>query len=217
MNGTVKRGFITSCCIIANFVRIISGKKSVFLVALAVIWLLSAGLGLWMFSSREFKPDAAGSPKASWPADTTLQRQAGGFTLVIVVHPECPCSQATLGELDAIMAQSAGRLKAEVLCVDYAGLPEPVAESRIWRRAARIPGVAVTRDLDGMEAHRFAARTSGEVRLYGPDGALRFHGGITSARGHSGANPGSTAVMDIVLGRPGAHPPGSTPVFGCSL
>ncbi len=115
------------------------------------------------------------------------------------------------------MTQSRGRLQTDVLCVTYPDLPEPVEQSRIWRQAAQIAHVTLSRDADGVEARRFAARTSGEVRLYGPKGKLLFHGGITSGRGHVGANPGATAVLDIVLNQPNAHPPASTPVFGCSL
>jgi len=141
----------------------------------------------------------------------------GGFTLVVALHPECPCSQATLEELDSIVAQCPGRLSVRVICMPYDNLPEPVESSRIWRRAQQIPGVTILKDSLGAEVRRFAAETSGETRLYGPGGELLFHGGITASRGHVGDNPGQAAIVDLV--GHGAHvgAPVSSPVFGCSL
>lgn len=192
-------------------------QKRVFSWILAGLWLPAACWGVWAFAAREFVPCAAGDPRKEWPAETTLPRPDRGFTLVVALHPECPCSMATVGELAEIMEQCRGKLQARVLCVSYPDLPEPVEQSVLWRRAAHIDGVSVSRDPEGAESRRFAALTSGEVRLYGPGGELLFHGGITSGRGHAGANPGETAVLDYVLKRTDAHPLADTPVFGCAL
>jgi hypothetical protein len=85
----------------------------------------------------------------------------------------------------------------------------------LWTRAEGIPGVTVAADEDGVEATTFDARTSGEVRLYDADGVLRFAGGITAARGHSGDNAGRTAVEELLAGRGAAV--ARTPVYGCPL
>lgn len=184
---------------------------------LAALWLPVACWGVWAFAAREFVPSASGDPRGEWPADTALHRPSRGFTLVVALHPECPCSLATVGELATIMEHCRGQLQTRVLCVAYPDLPEPVEDSQLWQRAAHIDGVSLSRDTDGVESRRFSALTSGEVRLYSPEGKLLFHGGITSGRGHAGANPGETAVLDFVLNRASARTPGSTPVFGCAL
>ena len=78
-----------------------------------------------------------------------------------------------------------------------------------------IPGVRVLVDVDGREAARFGARTSGTVLVYSPHGALLFAGGITASRGHSGDNLGRDAVVTILdRGQPDRT---ATPVFGCPL
>jgi hypothetical protein len=136
--------------------------------------------------------------------------------VVVALHPECPCSEATLEELDSIMAQSAGQLHARALFVQLPDLP-PVENSELWQRASRIAGVHLEKDPAGKEARRFGARTSGETQLYGPDGRLLFHGGITVARGHVGDNPGQTSIVNLVSQRLQADSPITTPVFGCAL
>jgi hypothetical protein len=46
-------------------------------------------------------------------------------------------------------------------------------------------------------------------------GDLRFHGGITGARGHAEDNAGCSAVESYA--NTGAAPLAQTPVFGCPL
>jgi hypothetical protein len=192
-------------------------KKRVLLGGGVVVWLLVTGLGLWTLTARSFVPGASGNPKSIWPEGSGLQRNLGGYTLVVALHPECPCSQATLEELDSIVAQCPGRLAVRILCLPYDRLAEPVERSRIWLRARQISGVTLVKDSQGVEVRRFAAETSGETRLYGPAGNLLFHGGITASRGHVGDNPGQAAILDFVRHGVQAQAPVSTPVFGCAL
>lgn len=180
-------------------------------------WLLVVGFGIWALTARSFVPGISGNPKSVWPEASGLQRNVGGFTLVVALHPECPCSQATLEELDSIVTQCSSRLSVRIICVPYDDLVEPVERSRIWLRAKRISGITVIKDSHGVEVRRFDAETSGETRLYGPEGELLFHGGITASRGHVGANPGQSAIINFVDRGARASAPVVTPVFGCSL
>ena len=182
-----------------------------------VAWLPVVAAGFWGFSSQAFVPAAHGEPPSTWPAGNGFEAAAGRYSLVVALHPECPCSSATLEELEKIMIKTEGRVQAYALYTDYADLPQPVGDTRNWRRAARIPHTSRILDDEGAQVRRFAALTSGEVRLYGPEGGLRFRGGITGSRGHAGENPGSLAVRDIVLEMCGASTPVATPVFGCPL
>ncbi len=70
-------------------------------------------------------------------------------------------------------------------------------------------------DIQGREALRFGAATSGQTLLYDASGRLLFSGGITPARGHAGDNDGSDALLELLSGGSGRHH--QTPVFGCSL
>ena len=88
-------------------------------------------------------------------------------------------------------------------------------ESALRGSAAAIPGVKVLSDVDGVEARRFGAETSGHTLLFDRDGGLLFSGGITQSRGHAGENAGERAIVSMVNNQPAAQT--GTFVFGCSL
>lgn len=78
-------------------------------------WLLLAGFGfssLWSYASA---PGVAASAPTSWPLGTCVARDPDRATLVMLAHPRCPCTRASLRELDLLMAQCAGELSAHVV------------------------------------------------------------------------------------------------------
>ena len=113
------------------------------------------------------------------------------------------------------MARCSKKVSAVVIFTKPADVDDNWVETDLWRSAEAIPGVTVLRDDSGVEARRFRALTSGDVMLYGRDGRLLFHGGITDARGHAGDNEGRTALAGLIEGKPGNRT--TTPVFGCGL
>jgi hypothetical protein len=119
-------------------------------------------------------------------------------------------------ELDRLMARCAGGCSACVLFFTPAGAAPGWADTDLWAHAARIPGVSVLADPGGAEALRFGASTSGQVLLYGADGALLFEGGITASRGHAGDNAGAASILALLRDE---HAAGQarTPVFGCPI
>lgn len=137
------------------------------------------------------------------------------MSLVLFVHPQCPCTRATIGELARIVAQCQGRLETFVLVFKPAQSSQEWEQTALCQEARAIPGVRVLSDADGREARRFAAKTSGQVALFDAAGRLVFSGGITGSRGHSGDNAGRTAVVSLVNGA--ASERDRTFVFGCSL
>ena len=52
-------------------------------------------------------------------------------------------------------------------------------DTELRRSVAAIPSVMVLSDVDGAEARRFGAETSGHTLLFDRDGRLLFSGGIT--------------------------------------
>lgn len=177
-------------------------------------WLLAVGGGsaaMWHYAAAA---GADATAPAQWPATTQLSRHSP-FTLLTFVHPHCPCSRASVGELDRLMAHMHGTTEATVLFVRPPEFSADWAQSDLWRSAGAIPGVKVMMDDGGREAAVFGARTSGQVMLYDADGRLQFSGGITAARGHAGDNAGSDAILACIS----AEKPlvKHTPVYGCGL
>jgi hypothetical protein len=180
-----------------------------------VSWLLVVGAGLGSLWSYSVSPGEAARPPSEWPPGTRLRRIEALPTLVLFVHPHCPCSRATIGELARLMAQAPGRMTTYVLFSRPPGVSTEWTRTDLRRSAARIPSASVSTDDDGNEARRFGAFTSGQALLYDGRGRLIFSGGITAARGHFGDNAGRSAIVAFVVDGERATP--QTPVFGCPL
>lgn len=181
---------------------------------LLLVWAASicvGGLRLWRYSGTP--GPAAASARLLWPKEFPMRPARQGITLVVSLHPRCPCSRATVGELARLMTH--GNIEAYALFVRPAGLPDGWERTGLWDSAAAIPGVTVMTDRDGAWSARFGAITSGQTCAFDPQGRLVFSGGITPARGHMGDNAGSDAIGELVLGREPLR--ASSPVFGCAL
>lgn len=180
-----------------------------------ISWLALVGVGLWLLWGYENTPGIVAESPRQWPADSRIQLAHDHATLVMLAHPHCPCTRASIGELASIMAHSQGRLSAYVLFIKAEGLSDTWEDTDLWQSASSIPGVQVILDSDGREARLFNAATSGQTVLYDSHGGLLFSGGITGSRGHFGDNAGRTSIVSLV----NAEGPNrtETSVFGCPL
>ena len=184
------------------------------LAPVVLAWLAASGATFYLAQDYEASPGRPAAAPESWPAGSELRRVPGRASLVTFLHPRCPCSRATIDELEVLLSHCPGRVASTVVFQDEAGA---AAGSALWRRAAVVRGVTVVAD-DGTERRRFGGFTSGETLLYAADGRLLFRGGITAGRGHRGESPGRSAVEAFLLD-PGFAPPESPhgPVYGCPL
>jgi hypothetical protein len=179
------------------------------------IWLVAAAAGLAMMAVYANRPGAPAHAPAEWPVRSRLARRAGAPTLVMLAHPRCDCTRASLAELAELMARVRPAPQAYVVFVKPRRVTEDWEHTDLWKLAAGIAGVAPVLDEGGVEADRFGAQTSGQALLYDRDGHLAFEGGATSARGHVGENVGFDALAALLGGR---RPDRTrTPVYGCSL
>jgi hypothetical protein len=190
------------------------GKRAL-LVTAGVLWVAAVGFGMRTLLRYESTPGALADAGQRWPVGSTLRRTPGQPTLVVLAHPQCVCTRASLSELNVVMQRFHGRLTAYVLYVQPHGMPESWAQSDSWRSARDIPGVVVMVDRDGAEAKRFRGYTSGQTLVYDSDGRLLYNGGLTAARGHEGDNAGRRAIIALLNGS--ARGPLVHNVFGCLL
>jgi hypothetical protein len=180
----------------------------------AITWIASVAFGLRVLFRYENTPGGVGAVSQAWPA-AQIERATDRPTLVMLAHPHCPCTAASVGELAQIMARLEGKVAAYVLFVKPKGAGAIWEDTELRRSAEAIPGVKVISDPDGVEAGRFGAETSGHTLLYGAEGQLLFSGGITASRGHAGENAGESAIIALVNHQTPLR--SQTLVFGCSL
>jgi hypothetical protein len=182
--------------------------------AVGIVWVASVTCGFALLAHYDFTPGRAGIVPERWP-DLHLARVHDRPTLVMVAHPRCPCTRASIAELAQIMAREQGKLIAYVLFVKPSKSVADWDETELWLSARRIPGVTVLSDVDGVAANRLGAETSGHTFLFAADGGLLFSGGITESRGHAGDNAGQSAIISLVNNK--RAPQDQTFVFGCTL
>jgi len=183
------------------------------LVAIAAgVWIGMLAIGFAALVRWENTPGAAAHAAGMWPRGVPLA-PAGKPALVMIAHPLCSCTRASLAELARVMSSSGDALDAVVIVEGTAA--GAVEETAAFRRASSIPGVRVIADRDGTLRQRFGAATSGHVFLYDGTGRLRFSGGITPARGREGTNNGGAAIVAFARGLQSSRT--ATRVFGCAL
>lgn len=185
------------------------------LSAVVAAWLGSAIAGLIVVWSYENGPGVAARSGSEWPEASALALATDRPTLLLLAHPQCSCTRATLGELAEALARAGSLPKTYVVFLKPSSMPDGWEKTDLWKQAASLPNTIVLRDDDGREAQRFGAATSGQTLLYDANGRLLFSGGITGARGHAGDNAGRASLVALLNRRPHSH--ASTNVFGCSL
>jgi hypothetical protein len=183
----------------------------------ALVWGGAVAVGMLGLIRYQMTPGTIGQKApAIWPTGLDhIARKASPFTLVMMLHPKCPCSRASLHELSQLMARAEGQMDAHILFVKPQGAPPNWCDGDLWKQAKDIPGVEVSIDNDAKDAAIFGATTSGQVMVYDASGAIRFSGGITDGRGHEGDNAGLSAILGLI--RYGQTTTVTTPVYGCSL
>ncbi len=150
-----------------------------------------------------------------WPAGVSLPRPVIIPVLIMMFHPNCPCSRASITELVALIARHRNQVTAYAIFTSQPGTPQDPATRDIWTTACSTPGLIAIRDNNGAIGHAFHATTSGQIFLYDSDGNLRFTGGITPSRAHIGDNFGARAIETFLT--TGVAPRSQTSVFGCAL
>src|SRR5688572_17630282 len=73
---------------------------------LIAAWAVGVGAGIWVLWAYANRPGPAGAAAASWPADSALRPDPSRPTMIMFIHPECPCSRASIEELNRLLAQA---------------------------------------------------------------------------------------------------------------
>lgn len=195
----------------------VSGRKRLGRGAITLLlasWVIVLGAGFAFLADRDARPAAQGPAKARWPEASGWQFDRERPTLLMFIHPRCPCSRASLSELERVLAEHPNA-DTRLVMVKPAGAPDDWDQSATAAAANELPGVSILRDEDGTEAKIFGALASGQTFLYDTSGQLLFHGGITAGRGHFGKNTSSNQLQQLLAG--GKSTGQAAPVYGCPL
>lgn len=183
-------------------------------------WVLALAGGAGYLGAHGARQGEAGVTPARFDdAAGTMERTPGAWTIVLAVHPRCPCTRASADELIRVLAGAAEPWEVVVLAFrpveGDASYSTDFSDTATVRRLASLEGVRIIPDPDGRLAARFGALTSGHALVYDLAGHLRYAGGLTPSRAHIGPNTGSAALSALLRG--GAAVASASPVFGCPL
>src|SRR5262245_44591735 len=108
-------------------------KVPVVTSATALIWLSSIVVALALIAKYSNAPGRSGAIPQHWPAQSLIVPDSKRPTLIMFAHPHCPCTRASLGELDALMARCRGQFSTHVVFVKPAGLTDDLSKTELWR------------------------------------------------------------------------------------
>jgi hypothetical protein len=178
-----------------------------------LMWLLLSGAGWFRLADYQNSPDSDGQLPQTVSArnESPSDRRS---TMLVFLHPHCPCSRATVRQLEAIVRRNCEPLTIRVMFLHPSGTPEDWHRTELWDRTQAIPGVEVADDTDGALTRRYGVRYSGHALLYNKDGERIYSGGITVSRGHEGDHP----IRAFLTGQKNPEMISQCcPVFGCPL
>jgi hypothetical protein len=194
---------------------VVKSKRIMILVA---AWVIAIGYGFHSLLAYKGRPGSTGKIPEVWPRNTLITRSTDKPHLVMFAHPRCPCTRASLGELELLVARAKDKAAVTVVFYQPEGAAEDWLETDSIRLARSIYGVQIAIDREGQLATRFGVETSGHTLLYASNGQLLFSGGITGSRGHLGDNEGFDSVLKSVRNdSTTSSPHASSKVFGCGL
>ena len=178
-------------------------------------WLLLCLSGFWLLWVYANTPGRFAQPQITPVFQTHLKNESGNPTLVLFAHPKCPCTRATMSELERIQADFKNSFSTLIVFYEPYGAGAEWRETDLWKRARTMHQTRTLTDIDGELALASGATTSGQIALMDSDGELLFWGGITSSRGHEGLSLGGIALQTLLKGQEPIDR--RTNVFGCPL
>src|SRR5258707_12024279 len=133
-------------------------RRTLYLI-IGTAWAAAVGVGGWRLWGFDATAGSFARAQPIWPVESRLLRNAAMPAVVLLVHPHCPCSRATIEELARLMADGHGKLTATVVMLRPSGAAEGWEHSDLWQSAAAIPGVTVVADFEGRGSPRVCAAT----------------------------------------------------------
>ncbi len=188
--------------------------RAYLLYSLLSVWCIAVASGFALLSLYSQRSSPESQPPRVWPEHVLLECPSGVAKLLVFIHPKCPCTSATLSELDRLIAEVGTGLQVVFLVDCPEDLRDDWMYSESTSRCRSMPQSSTVVDYDGKLAREFHATTSGFCLLY-MDRKLCFQGGLTTERGHEGESLARVAIRQLLSNGQGKNY--RAPVFGCPL
>lgn len=205
---------------------------------LLAVWACGCAAGFTALMVYASKPGPIGEQAEGYVLPAEFRTGVGDPTLAMYIHPKCPCTRASVRELERLQADLHQPIQIVAFVYEPGSLDgdggdgehaESWRDTDLCRSIARMPGTKAVPDPEGWFAAQAGVTTSGTVCLYDGEGRTVFAGGITPSRAHEGDSEGGLALRRL-LNETAAGPGGLSPaslaraglptrsaVFGCAI
>jgi hypothetical protein len=173
--------------------------------ALVAAWIAALAYGSHVMMTYD---TTAGRSAKRAPAVSSSKVRA--WTCVMVVHPDCPCTRASLSALREIVARYNERVEFRIVMVSET----PRLDSPNFEAACKIPEAAVSWITPQRADELYDSYTSGQAFILDRNGDVAFSGGITPGRGTDKPEFALQLFESVLAGKPVRK---SSPVYGCEL
>src|SRR4051812_5871669 len=82
----------------------VTARATALPVAVA-LWATAAALLFAVYVNHDLRPGAAARALGDWPEGSALAHSTEHDTLIMFLHPFCPCSKASVAQLNAVIRQ----------------------------------------------------------------------------------------------------------------
>lgn len=182
-----------------------------------MIWGVGLVVGVLWSIDYEYRLGETGNAPNRWPSDSGIEPDSSRPTLLIFLHPLCPCSRSSVSAFIQIVDRLGNQVTARVVFL------EPPDGTAVWSKSdyerilEEVPGIKIEHDPGGGKASAFGVKTSGHVLVYDPARGLIFSGGVTSSKGMGGENPSQNHLIQSMQGEEPRERLAPGIVFGCPL
>lgn len=178
-----------------------------------LIWIFLVLSGFAFFYQYEFEEgDFHVKKDYSKIIEKHFSSQDLSNILICFLHPKCPCSDATIYELNRLRTSNKELKIIAVLSFPENTYSEWKTINRVDNQLSRIEGLEIIEDKNSEMAKDFGGLTSGSCYLF-RDSELMFAGGITPSRGHLG----KTEAHEIISKKASNEDLLVQKVFGCPI
>jgi len=177
--------------------------------------LLMFCLGIWQLYAFSTTPGDH-TVVQSWILQDKLPLKHQLASLVVLIHPKCSCSTATLKEVERLKIGLKDKLDVKLVFISYGDKSKNWYQGPVWDLAVSMKkNVSIVLDNDGQILKTLGTKTSGTAYLVGPDLKVVFQGGLTPIRGHEGATSGQAFIASWVKGNTKSSL--IQKIFGCGV
>ncbi len=194
--------------------RPLRGPFPVRLAIVGCAWLGTICAGFVWLGLSDAQPGSRGAPPVQLAAVPELQADSGLVSLTCFIHPQCPCTRATLRDLERVATHVRETAQLRVVVAYPSDHPEWMSTATV-AFASTISGVRIVPDPGGLLTAACGVKTSGHTLIYGPEGDLRYSGGLVPLRNHEGNAETRDCVLQVIESQP--KRPVQTPAFGCPM